>query len=128
MVNMATSNGGYTRIDFNIPARGLIGYRNKILTDTRGNGIINTVFNGYEPYKGEIQSRSQGSLVAFETGEAVGYGLFDAQDEVNFSSVPLQRFTLVWLLVEMLVQAIWKLMFVRRNSLLTLELQVLMMP
>ena len=80
MVNMAPSNGGYTRIEFNIPARGLIGYRNEFLTDTRGNGIINTVFNGYEPYKGEIQSRSQGSLVAFETGEAVGYGLFNAQD------------------------------------------------
>lgn len=77
---MAPSNGGYTRIEFNIPARGLIGYRNEFLTDTRGNGIINTVFNGYEPYKGEIQSRSQGSLVAFETGEAVGYGLFNAQD------------------------------------------------
>ena len=80
MVNMAPSNGGYTRIEFNIPARGLIGYRNEFLTDTRGNGISNTVFNGYEPYKGEIQSRSQGSLVAFETGEAVGYGLFNAQD------------------------------------------------
>ncbi|MBQ7264773.1 MAG: translational GTPase TypA [Firmicutes bacterium] len=80
LLNMAPSKGGYTRLEFNIPARGLIGYRNEFLTDTRGNGILNTVFNGYEPYKGDLTSRSQGSLVAFETGEAVGYGLFNAQD------------------------------------------------
>lgn len=80
MVNMQPSQTGYTRIEFNIPARGLIGYRNEFMTDTRGNGIINTVFNGYEPYKGEIQSRQSGSLVAFETGEAVTYGLFNAQE------------------------------------------------
>ncbi len=80
MVNMQPSQSGYTRIEFNIPARGLIGYRNEFLTDTRGNGIINTVFNGYEEYKGEIQSRQSGSLVAFETGEAVTYGLFNAQE------------------------------------------------
>ncbi len=80
MVNMQPGQSGYTRIEFNIPARGLIGYRNEFLTDTRGNGILNTVFNGYEPYKGDIQSRSQGSLIAFETGEAVSYGLFNAQD------------------------------------------------
>lgn len=80
MINMQPSQSGYTRIEFNIPARGLIGYRNEFLTDTRGNGIINTIFNGYEPYKGDIQSRNQGSLVAFETGEAVTYGLFNAQE------------------------------------------------
>lgn len=80
MVNMQPGQGGYTRVEFNIPARGLIGYRNEFLTDTRGNGILNTVFNGYEPYKGDIQSRQQGSLIAFETGEAVSYGLFNAQD------------------------------------------------
>lgn len=80
MVNMQPGQGGYTRIEFNIPARGLIGYRNEFMTDTRGNGIMNTVFNGYEPYKGDIQSRQQGSLIAFETGEAVSYGLFNAQD------------------------------------------------
>ncbi len=80
MVNMQPSQSGYTRIEFNIPARGLIGYRNEFLTDTRGNGIINTVFNGYEEYKGEIQSRQSGSLVAFETGDAVTYGLFNAQE------------------------------------------------
>ena len=108
MVNMAPSNGGYTRIEFNIPARGLIGYRNEFLTDTRGNGIINTVFNGYEPYKGEIQSRSQGSLVAFELAKLLVTVFSMLRTEVNFSSVPVQRFTLVWLLVEMLVQAIWK--------------------
>ena len=80
MVNMAPSNGGYTRIEFNIPARGLIGYRNEFLTDTRGNGIINTVFNGYEPYKGEIPRRNTGSLISFETGDAVTYGLYNAQE------------------------------------------------
>ncbi len=80
MINMAPSKGGYTRLEFNIPARGLIGYRNEFLTDTKGNGILNQSFNGYEPYKGDIASRSQGSLVAFETGEAVTYGLFNAQE------------------------------------------------
>ncbi len=80
MVNMAPGQGGYTRLEFNIPARGLIGYRNEFLTDTRGNGIMNSQFNGYEPYKGEIASRSQGSLVASETGDAVAYGLFNAQE------------------------------------------------
>ncbi len=80
MVNMVPGQAGYTRLEFNIPARGLIGYRNEFLTDTRGNGILNTVFNGYEPYKGDIQSRNQGSLIAFETGDAVSYGLFNAQD------------------------------------------------
>lgn len=80
MTNMIPSQGGYTRIEFNIPARGLIGYRSEFLTDTKGNGIINTIFNDYEPYKGEIVSRPQGSLVAFETGEAVTYGLYNAQD------------------------------------------------
>ncbi|MBR6401395.1 MAG: translational GTPase TypA [Firmicutes bacterium] len=80
MINMQPSNGGYTRLEFNIPARGLIGYRNEFLTDTHGDGILNTIFNGYEPYKGDIVSRPQGSLVAFETGEAVTYGLFNAQE------------------------------------------------
>lgn len=80
MVNMAPGQGGYTRLEFNIPARGLIGYRNEFLTDTRGNGIMNSQFNGYEPFKGEIASRSQGSLVASETGDAVAYGLYNAQE------------------------------------------------
>jgi GTP-binding protein len=78
--NMGAANGGYTRLEFSIPARGLIGYRGEFLTDTKGNGIINTIFNGYEPYKGDIQYRKQGSLIAFETGEAVTYGLFSAQE------------------------------------------------
>ncbi|WP_250279030.1 translational GTPase TypA [[Clostridium] colinum] len=80
MTNMVPSKGGYTRLEFNIPARGLIGYRSEFLTDTKGNGIINTIFNDYEPYKGEIVSRPQGSLVAFESGEAVTYGLYNAQE------------------------------------------------
>ena len=78
--NMSMSNGGYTRLEFSIPSRGLIGYRGDFLTDTKGNGILNTSFDGYAPYKGDIQYRSQGSLIAFETGEAVTYGLFNAQD------------------------------------------------
>ena len=77
---MGMSNGGYTRLEFSIPSRGLIGYRGDFLTDTKGNGILNTAFDGYAPYKGDIQYRSQGSLIAFETGEAVTYGLFNAQD------------------------------------------------
>lgn len=78
--NMGTSNGGYTRLEFRIPARGLIGYRGEFLTDTKGNGIMNTAFDGYAPYKGDIQYRKQGSLIAFETGESVTYGLYGAQE------------------------------------------------
>ena len=78
--NMGTANGGYTRLEFSIPSRGLIGYRGDFMTDTKGNGILNTIFDGYAPYKGDIQYRKQGSLIAFETGTAVAYGLFSAQD------------------------------------------------
>ncbi len=78
--NMGSISGGYTRLEFSIPSRGLIGYRGDFLTDTKGNGIINTIFNGYEPYKGDIQYRKLGSLIAFETGESVTYGLFSAQE------------------------------------------------
>jgi len=77
---MHPSSGGYTRLKFLIPARGLIGYRNEFLTDTKGNGILNSVYEGYEPYRGEISSRSLGSLIAFESGDAVAYGLFNAQE------------------------------------------------
>ena len=78
--NMGTASGGYTRLTFLIPSRGLIGYRGEFLTDTKGNGIMNTSFEGYGPFKGEIQYRKQGSLIAFETGESVTYGLFNAQE------------------------------------------------
>ena len=78
--NMGTANGGYTRLEFIIPSRGLIGYRGEFMTDTKGNGILNTVFNGYAPFKGEISYRKQGSLIAFESGESVTYGLFNAQE------------------------------------------------
>ena len=80
MTDMHPSNGGYTRLEFSIPARGLIGYRSEFLTDTKGNGILNSIFDGYAPYKGEISKRSQGSLIAFESGEAVAYGLYNAQE------------------------------------------------
>ncbi|NLK37708.1 MAG: translational GTPase TypA [Epulopiscium sp.] len=80
MTDMHPANGGYTRLKFNIPARGLIGYRNEFLTDTKGNGILNSVFDSYQPYKGDIPVRSFGSLVAFEDGEAITYGLYNAQE------------------------------------------------
>lgn len=79
--NMSSISGGtYTRLEFSIPARGLIGYRGEFMTDTKGNGILNTVFDGYAPYKGDIQYRKQGSLIAFEAGESITYGLFNAQE------------------------------------------------
>ena len=78
--NMMPITGGYTRLEFSIPARGLIGYRGEFLTDTKGEGIINTVFDEYAPYKGDIQFRHQGSIIAFETGESVTYGLYQAQE------------------------------------------------
>ena len=78
--NMSASNGTTTRLEFSIPARGLIGYRGEFMTDTKGNGILNTAFDGYAPYKGDIQYRKQGSLIAFETGESVTYGLYSAQE------------------------------------------------
>jgi len=78
--NMGTASGGYTRLEFSIPSRGLIGYRGEFMTDTKGNGIMNSVFDGYGPYKGDIQYRKQGSLIAFEAGEAITYGLYNAQE------------------------------------------------
>ncbi len=80
LIAMNSIAGGYTRLEFKIPSRGLIGFRGPFLTDTRGNGIINTIFDEYAPYKGDISYRKTGSLIAFEAGEAVPYGLFNAQD------------------------------------------------
>ena len=72
-------HGSRMRLEYLIPTRGLFGYRNEFLTDTRGEGILNTIFDSYAPYKGDIRSRSTGSLVAFETGESITYGLYNAQ-------------------------------------------------
>ena len=72
--------GGYARLEFLIPSRGLIGYRNEFMTDTKGQGIINTIFEDYDQYKGDIQYRKQGSIIAFETGESVTYGLYHAEE------------------------------------------------
>ena len=80
MGNMTSAVNGYSRLEFKIPARGLIGFRNEFMTDTKGNGIMNHVFDGFEKYKGEIPGRSRGSIVVFESGEAVTYGLFNAQE------------------------------------------------
>lgn len=80
LLNMSQAAGSYTRLEFSIPSRGLIGYRGEFMTDTKGNGIMNTIFNGYGPFKGDIQYRKLGSLIAFEAGEAITYGLFNAQE------------------------------------------------
>ena len=80
LLNMGLASGGYSRLEFSIPSRGLIGYRGEFMTDTKGNGIMNTIFDGYGPYKGDIQYRKQGSLIAFEAGEAITYGLYNAQE------------------------------------------------
>ncbi len=77
---MSPANGGYTRLEFAIPSRGLIGYRGEFMTDTKGNGIMNTIFDGYGPYKGDLAYRKTGSLIAYESGETITYGLFNAQD------------------------------------------------
>lgn len=88
MVNMTSAVNGYTRLEFIIPARGLIGFRNEFMTDTKGNGIMNHVFEGYAPYKGEIEARSRGSIVSFEQGEAIAYGLFNAQERGRLFITP----------------------------------------
>lgn len=77
---MSSGNGGYARLEFLIPARGLIGYRGEFMTDTKGNGILNTLFEGYASYKGDIQYRKQGSIIAYESGETITYGLYNAQE------------------------------------------------
>jgi len=91
MLNMHAGNSGFTRIEFNIPSRSLIGYRSQLLTDTRGNGIMNHILNGYEEFKGEIPVRQRGSLVAFEDGETVTYGLFNAQERGNLFVGPGEK-------------------------------------
>lgn len=77
---MSPIGGGSTRLEFSIPSRGLIGYRGEFMTDTKGNGILNTIFDGYGPFKGELSYRKQGSLIAFEAGESITYGLYNAQE------------------------------------------------
>ncbi len=80
MLNMEPAEIGHTKVEFKIPARGLIGYRTEFLTDTKGEGTMNSIFDSYEPYKGEIQSRTRGVLVAFEPGTSITYGLYNAQE------------------------------------------------
>ena len=81
MINMEPAEEGHTKIEFKIPARGLIGYRTEFLTDTKGEGIMNHIFDCYEPFKGEIQARVRGTIVAFEAGKSITYGLYNAQDK-----------------------------------------------
>lgn len=88
MINMTNKTGSIVKLEFLIPARGLIGYRSEFLTETRGNGIMNHVFETYAPFKGEITSRTRGALVASETGTAVGYGLYNAQERGNLFISP----------------------------------------
>ena len=80
MINMEPAEVGHTKVEFKIPARGLIGYRTEFLTDTKGEGTMNSIFDSYEPYKGEVQSRTRGVLVAFEQGTSITYGLYNAQE------------------------------------------------
>ena len=80
LTGITSSNSGYSRLEFSIPSRGLIGYRGEFMTDTKGNGVLNAIYDGYGPYKGDIQYRKQGSLIAYETGESITYGLFNAQE------------------------------------------------
>lgn len=86
-----TEMAGYLRMEFNIPARGLIGFRNQFLTDTKGNGIMNHVFAGYEPYKGDIPGRTRGSLVAFESGETTSYGIGNCQERGTMFIIPAEK-------------------------------------
>ncbi len=88
MVNMTSAVNGYSRLEFRIPSRGLIGYRSEFINQTRGNGIMNTIFEGYEEYRGEIEDRPRGSLVAFEAGVAVAYGLYNAQERGDLFITP----------------------------------------
>ena len=81
MTNMEPAEDGHTKIEFKIPARGLIGYRTEFLTDTKGNGTMNSIFDSYEPYKGEVVSRVRGTIIAFEAGKSITYGLYNAQDK-----------------------------------------------
>ena len=81
MVNMEPAEIGHTKIEFRIPARGIIGYRTEFLTDTKGEGTMNHIFDAYEPFKGEVQARTRGTIVAFENGKSITYGLFNAQDK-----------------------------------------------
>ncbi len=80
LISMGSTHGGFVRLEFSIPSRGLIGYRGEFMTDTKGNGIINTAYDDYAPFKGEIEYRQTGSLIAFETGVSITYGLFNAQE------------------------------------------------
>ena len=81
MTNMEPAEAGHTKIEFRIPARGIIGYRTEFLTDTKGEGTMNHIFDSYEPYKGDIQARTRGTIVAFENGKSITYGLYNAQDK-----------------------------------------------
>ena len=81
MINMEPAEAGHTKIEFKIPARGLIGYRTEFLTDTKGEGVMNSIFDSYEPFKGEVVSRVRGTIVAFEAGTSITYGLYNAQDK-----------------------------------------------
>jgi GTP-binding protein len=81
MINMEPAEDGHTKIEFKIPARGIIGYRTEFLTDTKGEGTMNHIFDSYEPYKGDIQARTRGTIVAFEPGKSITYGLYNAQDK-----------------------------------------------
>ena len=110
-----TEMAGYLRMEFVIPARGLIGFRNQFLTDTKGNGVMNHVFAGYADYKGEIPGRTRGSLVAFENGETTSYGIGNAQERGNMFIIPGEQVYEGRSLVKTAVMMIWMSIPVKRN-------------
>lgn len=110
-----TEMAGYLRMEFLIPARGLIGFRNQFLTDTKGNGIMNHVFAGYAPYKGDIPGRTRGSLVAFEAGETTSYGISNAQERGTMFIVPGEQVYEARLSAKTAVKMIWTLTPARKN-------------
>mgnify|MGYP000591629720 FL=1 len=121
-----TEMAGYLRMEFLIPARGLIGFRNQFLTDTKGNGIMNHVFAGYAPYKGDIPGRTRGSLVAFEAGETTSYGISNAQERGTMFIVPGEQVYEGQIIGENSVKMIWTLTPARKNTSATCVLPAVM--
>ncbi len=115
MINMHQSQGSRVRMEFLIPSRGLFGYRPQFMTDTRGEGIMNTIFHAYEPFKGELEKRSQGSLVAFETGDAVSYGLFNAQGRGQLYIGPGTKVYAGMVVAAIPARGTWRSMCAKRN-------------
>lgn len=116
MTNMYPAKGGYTRLEFSIPARGLIGYRSEFMTDTKGNGIMNSLFDGYEPYKGDIVTRRRALWLRLKAAKPSPMVCITRRNVGSCSSAQAQRFTRAWLSAEMPVRMIWISTYVRKSS------------